>query len=145
MQIYVDDIIFGATNETLCKEFSSSMQKEFEMSMMGELNFFLGLQVKQMKHGTFLCQTKYYVELIKKFVKEKCKEASTPMATSTYLDLDEKGKSVDESRCCNLPFGRRVTRGSQVRLPRKKNARSRHQRLFEENVRKTGKGVVYEI
>jgi len=51
MQIYVDDIIFGATNETLCKEFSSSMQKEFEMSMMGELNFFLGLQVKQMKHG----------------------------------------------------------------------------------------------
>jgi len=43
MQIYVDDIIFGATNETLCKEFSSSMQKEFEMSMMGDLNFFLGL------------------------------------------------------------------------------------------------------
>ena len=98
MQIYVDDIIFGATNETLCKEFFSCMQKEFEISMMGELNFFLGLQVKQMKHGTFLCQTKYYVELIKKFVKEKCKEASTPMATSTYLDLDEKGESVDESR-----------------------------------------------
>ena len=43
VQIYVDDIIFGATNETLCKEFSSSIQKEFEMSMMGELNFSLGL------------------------------------------------------------------------------------------------------
>ena len=88
----------GATNETLCKKFSSSMQKEFEMPMMGELNFFLGLQVKKMKHGTFLCQTKYCTELIKKFNIEKCKEASTPMATSTYLDLDEKGKSVDESR-----------------------------------------------
>jgi len=51
-----------------------------------------------MKHGTFLCQTKYYTELIKKFSMEKCKEASTPMTISTYLDLDEKGKSVDESK-----------------------------------------------
>ena len=83
------DIIFGATNETLCKEFCSSMQKEFEMSMMGELNFFLGLQVKQKKHGTFLCQTKCGTKLIKKFSMEKCKEASTPMATSTNLDSDE--------------------------------------------------------
>jgi len=98
VQIYVDDIIFGATEETLCKEFSCCMQKEFEMSMMGELNFFLGLHGKKMKHGTFLSQTKYCIELIKKFSMEKCKEASTPMATSTYLDLDEKGKSVDESR-----------------------------------------------
>jgi len=97
-QIYVDDNTFGSTNETLCKEFSCCMQKEFEMSMMGELNFFLGLQVKQMKHGTFLSQTKYCIKLVKKFGMEKCKEASTPMATSTYLDLDEKGKSMDESR-----------------------------------------------
>ena len=74
------------------------MEKEFEMSMMGELNFFLGLQVKQMKHGTFLCQKKYFTKLIKKFNMEKCKEASTPMTTSTYLYLDEKGKLVDESR-----------------------------------------------
>jgi len=66
--------------------------------MMEELNFFLGLQVKQMKHGTFLSQTKYCTKLIRKFGMEKCKEASTPMATSTYHDLDEKGKSVDESR-----------------------------------------------
>ena len=47
VQIYVDDIIFGATNEELCQEFSKLMQGEFEMSMMGELDFFLGLQVKQ--------------------------------------------------------------------------------------------------
>ena len=68
------------------------------MSMMGELNFFLWLQVKKMKHGTFLCQTKYYTKLIKKFILEKCKEESTPMATSTYLDFDEKGKSMNGSR-----------------------------------------------
>ena len=64
MQIFVDDIGFGATNEALRKEFSNSMQEEFEMSMMGELTFFLRLQVKQMKHGTFLCQTKYCTKLI---------------------------------------------------------------------------------
>ena len=51
-----------------------------------------------MKHGTFLCQTKCCTELIKKFDMEKCKETSTPMATSIYLDLDEKGKSIDELR-----------------------------------------------
>ena len=56
VQMYVDDIVFGATNETLCKEFSSSMHKKFEMSMMGEFKFFLGLQVKQMEHGTLLCK-----------------------------------------------------------------------------------------
>jgi len=49
LRIYVDGIVFGASNESLCKEFSDSMQKEFEMSMMGELNFFLALQVKKMK------------------------------------------------------------------------------------------------
>ena len=65
---------------------------------MGELNFFLGLQVKKMKHGSFLCQIKYCTKLIKKFGMKKCKEASTLMATSTCLNLDEKGKSVDKSR-----------------------------------------------
>ena len=48
VQIYVDDIIFGATNVSLCEEFAKSMQSEFEMSMIGEFNFFLGLQIKQL-------------------------------------------------------------------------------------------------
>jgi hypothetical protein len=56
-QIYVDDIIFGSTNQTLCEEFSRVMTKRFKMSMMGELTFFLGFQVKQLKEGTFICQT----------------------------------------------------------------------------------------
>ena len=54
LQVYVDDIIFGSNNNTLCEEFVAAMQGEFEMSMMGELAYFLGLQVKQLKHGTFL-------------------------------------------------------------------------------------------
>ena len=57
VQIYVDDIIFGATNVSLCEEFSKC--SEFEMSMMGELKFFIGLQIKQLKEGTFINQAKY--------------------------------------------------------------------------------------
>ena len=59
VQIYVDDIIFGATNESFCQDFSNIMQGEFEMSMMEELTFFLGLQVKQTKECIFINQAKY--------------------------------------------------------------------------------------
>ena len=58
VQVYVDDIIFGATHENLCNEFSKMMRSEFEMSMMGELNFFLGLQIKQTSNGTMIHQQK---------------------------------------------------------------------------------------
>jgi len=57
-QVYVDDIIFGSTNEDFCKEFGDLMYKEFVMSMIGELSFFLGFQVKQMKEGVFISQEK---------------------------------------------------------------------------------------
>ena len=95
VQIYVDDIIFGATDESLCKEFASNMQEEFEMSMMGELTFFLGFQIKQTKHGTFVSQSKYCKELLKRFGMDNSKEMATPMSTSCYLDKDEEGKPVD--------------------------------------------------
>ena len=73
VQVYIDDIIFGSINQYLCKQFVAAMQEEFEMSMMGELNYFLGLQIKQLDHGTFLSQTKYCKELLKKFNMESCK------------------------------------------------------------------------
>jgi len=98
VQVYVDDIIFGSTNQNLCEQFVVAMQGEFEMSMMGELNYFLGLRIKQLNHGTFLSQTKYCKELLKKFDMENCKEISTPMATNCYLDSDEKGTSVDQTK-----------------------------------------------
>ena len=66
-QIYVDDIIFGATNQSLCEHFAKEMQSEFEMSMMGELTFFLSLQVKQSKDGIFINQAKYIKDMLKKF------------------------------------------------------------------------------
>nr|XP_018622661.1 uncharacterized mitochondrial protein AtMg00810-like [Nicotiana tomentosiformis] len=95
-QVYVDDIIFGSANPLLCKEFSMLMQSEFEMSMMGELTFFLGLQIQQSEEGTFIFQTKYTKELIKKFGMSNAKAIGTPMFPTTNLDKDEKGNPVDE-------------------------------------------------
>ncbi|KAJ1696523.1 hypothetical protein LUZ63_005035 [Rhynchospora breviuscula] len=95
VQIYVDDIIFGSTNATLAQEFSSLMSSEFEMSMMGELNFFLGLQIKQLQDSIFISQIKYAKELIKKFGVEDSKSLDTPMGKSANIDADEKGKPMD--------------------------------------------------
>ncbi|KAL8156572.1 hypothetical protein AgCh_001607 [Apium graveolens] len=96
-QIYVDDIIFGSTNEKLCQRFSKLLQSEYEMRMMGELSYFLGLQVSQRSDDIFIIQTKYVEDLLKKFGMVDCSPASTPMSTATKLDEDKKGKSVDIS------------------------------------------------
>ena len=92
VQIYVDDIIFGATNYCLCEEFSKLMQGKFEMSMMEELKFFLGLQIKQGKDGIFINQTKYARDILKKFGMDEVKSSKTPMSTTTKLNKDENGK-----------------------------------------------------
>ncbi|XP_062029048.1 uncharacterized mitochondrial protein AtMg00810-like [Rosa rugosa] len=96
-QVYVDDIVFGSTSRYLVKEFQSVIESEFEMSMCGELTFFLGLQVKQMDTGLFLSQTKYAENLIKKFGLESKKTVSNPMSTTTKLSEDQDGKSVDHT------------------------------------------------
>jgi hypothetical protein len=95
-QIYVDDIIFGTTNELFCEEFGKMMSEEFEMSMIGELSFFLGLQIKQSKDGIFVSQTKYLKDMLKKFDLEDAKPIKTPIATNGHLDLDVGGTIVDQ-------------------------------------------------
>ncbi|MCL1415154.1 hypothetical protein M3J43_24330, partial [Escherichia coli] len=95
-QIYVDDIIFGSTNQKSCEEFSSVMTQKFEMSMMGELKYFLGFQVKQLQEGTFISQTKYTQDILNKFGMKDAKPIKTPMGTNGHLDLDTGGKSVDQ-------------------------------------------------
>ncbi|KAK6146181.1 hypothetical protein DH2020_020050 [Rehmannia glutinosa] len=89
VQIYVDDIIFGSTNKELCDKFSNLMQSKFEMSMMGELAFFLGLQVKQLKDGIFISQTKYTRDLMKKFGMEEKSYVKIPMNTSSSLQVKQ--------------------------------------------------------
>ncbi|GJS54223.1 retrovirus-related pol polyprotein from transposon TNT 1-94 [Tanacetum coccineum] len=98
VQIYVDDIIFGSTCQDMCDEFAKIMHDEFEMSMMGELNFFLGLQIKQMEDGIFFNQSKYIKEMLKKFRLEDSKPMKTPMSSNTKLTKDEEYESVDSTK-----------------------------------------------
>jgi hypothetical protein len=95
-QIYVDDIIFGSTNKSSCEEFSRIMIQKFEMSMMGELKYFLGFQIKQIQESTFICQTKYIQDILKKFGMKDGKPIKTPMGTKGHLSLDTGGKSIDQ-------------------------------------------------
>jgi hypothetical protein len=95
-QIYVDDIIFGSTNKSSCEEFSRIMIQKFEMSMMGELKYFLEFQIKQLQEDTFISQTKYIQDILKKFGMKKSKPIKTPMGTNGLLNLDTGGKFVDQ-------------------------------------------------
>ncbi|KAK6160530.1 hypothetical protein DH2020_003911 [Rehmannia glutinosa] len=98
VQIYVDDIIFGSTNKELCDKFSNLMQGKFEMSKMGELTFFLGLQVKQLKDETFISQTKYTRDVMKKFGMEEKSSVKIQMNTSVKMYMDADTKAVDQTR-----------------------------------------------
>ncbi|GKA02248.1 retrovirus-related pol polyprotein from transposon TNT 1-94 [Tanacetum coccineum] len=98
VQIYVNDIIFGFTSQNLCNDFAKIMHDEFEMSMMGELNFFLGLQIKQMEYGIFFNQSKYVKEMLKKFWLEDSKPTKTPMPTEIRLTKDDEADSVDSPK-----------------------------------------------
>eukprot|EP00267_Zea_mays_P053316 XP_020406429.1 uncharacterized protein LOC109945052 [Zea mays] len=91
----MDDIIFGGSSHALVSKFSDLMGSEFEMSMMGELNFFLGIQIKQTQDATFLHQRKYTKDILKKFDMGEAKPLSSPMSTATTLDADEDGEPMD--------------------------------------------------
>jgi hypothetical protein len=96
VQIYVDDIIFCCSSHTFVSSFQEVMENEFYMSMMGELNFFLGIQVKQMKQCIFVHQAKSTNDQMKKFNMAELKPVSTLMSTATSLGLDEDGEDVDQ-------------------------------------------------
>ncbi|GJV98510.1 retrovirus-related pol polyprotein from transposon TNT 1-94 [Tanacetum coccineum] len=97
VQIYVDDIIFGSTNPKFSKRFKKLMHSRFEMSLMGEMKFFLGLQIHQSPRGIFINQAKYALEILKKHGMEKCDTVGTLMATKPKLDADLSGKIVDQT------------------------------------------------
>ncbi|GJR53340.1 putative ribonuclease H-like domain-containing protein [Tanacetum coccineum] len=95
VQVYVDDIIFGSTRKSWCDEFEDLMKGRFQMSSMGELIFFLGLQVKQKTDGIFISQDKYVADMLKKFDLASVKTAITPMETKMALTKDEEADEVD--------------------------------------------------
>ncbi|GJS28165.1 retrovirus-related pol polyprotein from transposon TNT 1-94 [Tanacetum coccineum] len=97
VQIYVDDIIFGSTNPKLSKRFEKLMHNKFEMSMMGEMKFFLGIQIHQSPCGIFINQAKYAQEILIKHGMTSCDSIGTPMATK-HLDANLSGTSVDQTK-----------------------------------------------
>ncbi|PWA66883.1 Copia protein [Artemisia annua] len=97
VQVYVDDIIFGSTSYKLCKQFEKLMTKQFEMSMMGELTYFLGLQIKQTDQGISISQEKYIKNTLKKYDLSDCASVKTPMVPPNNLGPDLTGKSVNQT------------------------------------------------
>ena len=95
-KIFVDDIIFGGQDH-ICKAFADEMQKEFEMSMFGEIKFFLGLQVIQQSDGIFITQSKYIKEVLKTFGMEDAKPVGTPMATGSKLTKEDETTEVNQT------------------------------------------------
>ncbi|GKA43556.1 uncharacterized mitochondrial protein-like protein [Tanacetum coccineum] len=95
VQVYVDDIIFGFIKKSLCVDFEQMMHKRFQMSSIGELTFFVGLQVKQKDDGIFISQDKYVANILKKFDFATMKTASTPIETNKALLKDEEAEDVD--------------------------------------------------
>ncbi|GJS81602.1 putative ribonuclease H-like domain-containing protein [Tanacetum coccineum] len=95
VQVYVDDIIFGSTKKSWCDDFEALMKSRFQMSSMGELTFFLGLQVKQKEDGISISQDKYVAEILKKFDFASVKIASTSIETQKPLTKDEEAVDVD--------------------------------------------------
>ncbi|GKB80571.1 retrovirus-related pol polyprotein from transposon TNT 1-94 [Tanacetum coccineum] len=98
VQVYVDDIIFGSTHPRYTQLFSDLMKSRFEMSMMGEMTFFLGLQVNQSPRGIFINQSNYVLEILKKYGMEACDPVGTPMEIKDKLDLDQNGSPVDATK-----------------------------------------------
>ena len=92
----MDDTLFIG-NDDLCKEFSEKMNKEFEMSMFGEMKFFVGLQIQQSKNGIYIIQSKYIKDILKKFGLEDSKPVGTPMCTGLKLTKDDDSKEVDQT------------------------------------------------
>ncbi|GKA48683.1 retrovirus-related pol polyprotein from transposon TNT 1-94 [Tanacetum coccineum] len=97
VQIYVDDIIFGSTSSKLSKQFGKLMTKKYEMSMMGELTYFLGFQIKQDFKGISICQEKYVKDLLKKYDLADCALLKCHMLPLNNLGPDESGVSVNET------------------------------------------------
>nr|GEU48422.1 retrovirus-related Pol polyprotein from transposon TNT 1-94 [Tanacetum cinerariifolium]GEU52481.1 retrovirus-related Pol polyprotein from transposon TNT 1-94 [Tanacetum cinerariifolium] len=98
VQVYVDDIIFGSTHPRYTQLFSDLMESYLEMSMIGEMTFFLGLQVNQSPCGIFLNQSNYVLEILKKYGMESCDPVGTPMEIKERLDLDQNGTPVDATK-----------------------------------------------
>ena len=92
IEVYVDDIIFGSDDNSFSQEISRNMEKEFDMSLLREINFSLGTQIFQLNEHTFLSQSKYITEILKKFQMEECKPINTLTITKCKVTKEDESK-----------------------------------------------------
>ncbi|KAK1653233.1 hypothetical protein QYE76_071038 [Lolium multiflorum] len=130
-QLYVDDIIFGSTNKAFNDDFSKLMTDSFEMSMMGEMKFFLGFEIKQLREGTFINQAKYLQDMLKRFKMTEMKGVATPMVTKCHLALDTNGRVSRGAR--RRPRGDRSSDEFAPNAPRKSSASRQKNKATREN------------
>nr|GEW07491.1 hypothetical protein [Tanacetum cinerariifolium] len=123
IQIYVNDIIFGSTNPKYYTMFLDLMVKRFEMSMMAETKFFLGLQVNQFSNGIFINQSKYILDILKRVRMENCDTVPTPMVEKAKLKLDLVRKLVDHTDYRSM-IGSLICRSCRVSLRSKSTSSS---------------------
>ncbi|GJX48927.1 retrovirus-related pol polyprotein from transposon TNT 1-94 [Tanacetum coccineum] len=102
VQSYVDDIIFASTNTAMCNEFANQMTTKFKMSMMGQMSFFLGLQISQCPRGIFINQSKYAFKIVKKYGLNSTDFVDRHMIENKKLDEDLQGKQVDATLYCGM-------------------------------------------
>ncbi|GJX69088.1 retrovirus-related pol polyprotein from transposon TNT 1-94 [Tanacetum coccineum] len=102
VQFYVDDIIFGSTHPRYTQLFYNLIKSRFEMSMMGEMTFFLGLQVNQSPRGIFINQSNYVSKILTKYGMDSCDPIGKPMDLQDKLDLDQNGTLVDATKYCSM-------------------------------------------
>ncbi|KAL0364507.1 UNVERIFIED_CONTAM: Retrovirus-related Pol polyprotein from transposon RE1 [Sesamum angustifolium] len=97
VSLYVDDLIYTGNNEKMIQDFKEDMMKTFEMSDLGLMHFFLGIEINQEKEGIFICQRKYTETLLKKFKMESCKTVTTPLVTGEKYQKEDGSQKVDGS------------------------------------------------
>ncbi|CAA7062104.1 unnamed protein product [Microthlaspi erraticum] len=97
VSVYVDDLIYTGDNVSMMEEFKKSMQREFDMTDLGKMRYFLGIEVLQTTRGIHISQGKYALEVLKRFNMEDCNAVYNPMVPGSKLDMDEEGERVDET------------------------------------------------
>jgi hypothetical protein len=100
--VYVDDLLVRGSDKTLIEEFKTEMFNVFEMTDLGLMSYFLGMEVKQSNDGIFICQQKYAKEILKKFHMESCKSISTPMNLKEKFSKNDRTNKVDEGQYRSL-------------------------------------------
>jgi transposase InsO family protein len=102
VSLYVDDLIFTGNNMKMIAGFKEDMMNTFEMTDLGLMNYFLGIEVKQQEEGIFICQKKYTEGLLKKFKMNDCKPVATPLVTNEKLQKDDGSPEADASHYRSL-------------------------------------------